>query len=306
MIFSKMHPCWKHYRTVADRANNMTTRHIFEKAFQIAITACSGHGHTKTAQYLALMISMSFAGASHGSIISGLHTTELGKTVALQGYEWLSLEHTGGLSRFDVEDGFTDNYGVDWAADEWRYATRSETETLLGSLWGGTVSGFSADNYDGADWFLDTFWGLAFEDGSLANGSEALNNSFATNLDQSQLIFGMNGECNLDPNKTCRGSVQAASNYGLDLQGTNVTGGSPMTTYLGNSGRMGFLADDHGLQFQGTGNNRFAPKSHSGGIAGSLLVRFMQSPPELVPEPTSITLFAAGLFGLRLARRRRS
>lgn len=51
-------------------------------------------------------------------------------------------------------------------------------------MWGGTVSGSSADNYDGAHWFLDTFRGLAFEDGVLSNGSETLNNSFATNYDQ--------------------------------------------------------------------------------------------------------------------------
>ena len=99
------------------------------------------------------------------SILSGPQSTSGGKAVDLQGLEWMSLDHTAGLSREDVELGFTDRYDTVWGAGEWIYASRKQTEAMLGSLWGGTYNGHSADNADGAEWFLDHFGGLAYDDG---------------------------------------------------------------------------------------------------------------------------------------------
>lgn len=111
--------------------------------------------------FLSLVVSMS----AYAGLISGNHTTDGGKSVNLQGLEWMPLTHTAGLSRSQVgsSNGFTDRYGNEWKSGDWRYATRSETEILLGSLWGGVYSGFSSDNYDGAKWFFDFFGGIAFD-----------------------------------------------------------------------------------------------------------------------------------------------
>ena len=97
------------------------------------------------------------------SIISGVHTLSDGREVALQGLEWLSLEHTANMSRNEVEGGFTDQYGMVWADDDWRYASRTETETLLGSLWDNVYNGWSNGNYIGSKWFIDNFQGLGFD-----------------------------------------------------------------------------------------------------------------------------------------------
>jgi len=85
------------------------------------------------------VIALSFN--AHASIISGDHTTAGGKTVNLQGLEWLSFDHTMGLSRTTIEgaSGWTDNYATTYDADSWRYATRAETSALLQSLWDGTL-----------------------------------------------------------------------------------------------------------------------------------------------------------------------
>jgi len=65
---------------------------------------------------------------ANAGLVSGNHTTAEGKTVALQDLEWMSLDHTAGLSRGTVEGGFTDNFGTTWDAGVWAYATREQTE----------------------------------------------------------------------------------------------------------------------------------------------------------------------------------
>lgn len=91
--------------------------------------------------------------AAHAATVSGIHTTNGGKSVNLSGLEWLTLDETENLSRTDIENGT----GNTFLADGWRYATRGEFEALFDSLWGGVAEGWQASNYDGADWFNATF-----------------------------------------------------------------------------------------------------------------------------------------------------
>ena len=71
-------------------------------------------------------------------------------TAGIEQLEWLELTATQSLSRNEVDALIS---GGDLAG--WRYATRSEVETLYSSLWGGTVSGWSIDNYPGAFSFYE-------------------------------------------------------------------------------------------------------------------------------------------------------
>lgn len=91
--------------------------------------------------------------AAHAATVSGIHTTNGGKTVNLSGLEWLTFDETENLSRTDIENGA----GNTLLADGWRYATRGEFEALFDSLWGGIAEGWQTSNYDGADWFNTTF-----------------------------------------------------------------------------------------------------------------------------------------------------
>jgi len=68
----------------------------------------------------------------------------------IENIEWLELTVTAGKSRLEVESMLTTG-GV---LDGWRYASRSEVETLYDSLWGGTTDGYSSDNFAGARSFF--------------------------------------------------------------------------------------------------------------------------------------------------------
>lgn len=132
---------------------------------------------------------------AQAAIVTGPHTTNAGKQVNLQGLEWLSLDMTRGISRDAVESGYG---GL--TSDGWRYATRNETANLLRSLWGGTYSGGSSDNGDGAVWFF-TYLGQ----GPLEFQQSVIGNFF----------YGASGECNPDPSLSCFGFYGVAfSNVG--------------------------------------------------------------------------------------------
>ena len=90
-------------------------------------------------------------GLIHATIF-GSHTTNAGKVVDLGNLEWLELTHTENLSRTDIESG-----AGGFIAGGWRYATRTETEGLLDSLWREISEESIADNFDGARWFFDQF-----------------------------------------------------------------------------------------------------------------------------------------------------
>ena len=114
-----------------------------------------------------------------------------GKYADLQGLQWLTLDETLGESYDSIISGYN---GL--TNDGWRYATRQETETLLGSLWGGTISGWSHDNADGAKWFTSVF-GLTASAPSL----------FFPTLDHSYFLFGDLTDCEADITLICWGAV---------------------------------------------------------------------------------------------------
>lgn len=116
--------------------------------------------------------------------ISGSHTTDGGKTVALQGLQWLTFDETAGVTRSSIEAG-----SGGWLAAGWRYATRSELEILFDSLWGGTHEHWHASNLDGANWLSENF-GSIYDESTIHGGG--------------YLFFGSDGECTASTSMSCR------------------------------------------------------------------------------------------------------
>ena len=104
---------------------------------------------------LVALISTSLSMSANAGFISGNHTLSNGKTVGLQGLEWLPLSQTSGLSATDILNGFTDRSGMEWRANEFRYATLHEVNALLQSL-SFSHTGWDYKNAAGARWFLET------------------------------------------------------------------------------------------------------------------------------------------------------
>ena len=251
---------------------------------------------------IAASLLSSVSSFANAGIISGLQKTDLGKNVDLQGMEWLSLEHTAGLSRFDIENGFTDRYGQVWAAGEWRYATRNQTELLLNSLWGQTWDGWSSDNVDGVNWFLEQFGGLAYDEGF---GKERINkNSDSTDwlsYDYSWFNFGLENECSSISLSTCYGSIGVGTitDTSRYASATNI---KTQDIYTYNSGeRVGYISDRRGADMGNDQLNSSHKKSRTGQYLGNLLVR--NSPIAEVTEPSTFVIFALSLLGI-LSRRK--
>lgn len=235
-------------------------------------------------------------------IISGLHTTEEGKTVNLQGLEWMSLDYTAGLNRFVIEssNGFTDRYGNTWASNEWRYATRTETETLFESLWGGQYNGFSADNADGTKWFIDNFGGLAFDTWTGTTRVDGVYNSSTwQGRDFSGVIYGTDGECSTENWMTCYGRVYNADSWHRDISSTNVITNSFEVAYstsqdVGLGSFSWFTGNMTGLK----STNYTEEKGDIMTFDGSLLVRSIHQVSVEVSEPSIFFIFLIGLAGL--------
>lgn len=237
----------------------------------------------------ALLLTAGLSMSAHAGLISGPQTFADGKIVNLQGLEWMPLTYTWGLSRNQVEavGGFTDRFGGVWNASDWRYASRAETEALLGSLWGGRYEGFSTDNYDGAAAFFALF------------DPRQYNSYWA----RSNFAFGKDGDCDLSPTMTCSGSIWA-------IRAFDGSGGArdklneweylelPFT-----AANIGMFADDAGAAMGRTDDNRVVSKASSGEWS-HLLVRRVDSPVTTVNAPSALSLFALGLCGLLLRRRK--
>ncbi len=250
-----------------------------------------------------------FTNVANAGLISGSHTTDGGKTVDLQGLDWLSFEHTAGLSRNDVESGFTDTYGTSWDANYWRYATRSETEILLGSLWDQKWDGWSGSNFDGANWFLSAFSGLGYDTGygtSRVDGKR--NDSAFTNHDYTNFFFGADKECNDDTSVGCFGQVAATEQFNSTIESFDVTEMRSYNSYCNYCGDTvaGHFMDQLGLNSGRTDSNATQSKGRLGQDWGSLLVKNNLPTPNSgstsVPEPSTLAIFALGIMGLASRR----
>ena len=257
---------------------------------------------------LVAFVSASLSMSANAGFISGNHTLTNGKKVALQGLEWMPLTYTAGLSRLDVEDGFTDRFGGVWASDNWRYATRLETENLLGSLWDKAYSGWSETNFLGAQWFLGYFGGLGFDSGY---GPSREDKSYTwtswTNLDYSEFYFGSSNECPNNWSGSCLGHVSAALSSMYDLGGVNVLTGNTEITYKANrNSGVAWFHEHNGINAGMDSTNSTVEPWLKSISLGSLLVREeVRVNPTPVSTPTVISCIALGLFGILTGRRKR-
>jgi hypothetical protein len=228
--------------------------------------------------------------ASQAGLISGTHTLSDGRNVDLQGLEWMPLTYTQGLSRVDVERGFSDVTKV-WGAGGWRYATRNETERLLGSLWGGRFDGWSHDNFAGASSFLKLFGATDTKPNAQYKSSE--------------FLFGHDGECSSHNVMSCRGVISAYEYWSSRVQAKDrLAGWRETTSFVPANKVMGFFREDFGVNTQQYNYNEAIHKSYARSIAGSLLVRSMDTPVAPVSSPPALSLFALGLCCLLLRRRK--
>ncbi len=227
-----------------------------------------------------LFIALTFLTPANAGFISASNTNlqyASGRYANLQGLQWLTLDETKHKSRLAVErSSLMEN-------DGWRFATRAETATLLGSLWGGSMVGLSASNYDGAAWFLNTLGGLASNQGPIL-----------TNHLHSYFFFGDDGECSSNTNKSCVGNVTNFDNRSKDALGYDAISSSLVSSYTADSGRAGFFSEKLGLDAGLDSGNKSTRKNIAKESWASLLVRDETS--TAVPEPAPITLMAIGLL----------
>ena len=203
--------------------------------------------------YISLLVSMNINASTVFSV------------TGIENIEWLELTTTVGKSRSQVE-GLITSGGV---LDGWRYATRTEVEYLYDSLWGGTVEGYSDDNYLGARLFFDAFGVHNFygENGYDANGSS----SWAT-------IFGSTFECGYENNDSCQGLVAIYDmNFGAEIN-------------------VGYFHDDYGLSsgLDSINDQLMISNLYGYPFVGSHLVKELTA----VPVPAALLLFGSGLIGL--------
>lgn len=237
----------------------------------------------------ALVLTAGLSMSAHASLISGPITFDGGKLVNLQGLEWMPVTYTAGLSRDDVELGFSD-VTKEWGKGGWRYATRNETNLLLGSLWGGRYDGWSYDNFAGASKFLEIF------------GHTWINNedNFV-----SAFLFGEVGACNVNFPSVCYGQVGQYKNYPYEYTAMDkLYNWLSTTSYVPGQAGMGWFSDDHGVDMARGGVDVAVGMNDSSSILGSLLVRSGDTPVATVSSPAALSLLALGLCGLLLRRRK--
>lgn len=194
----------------------------------------------------------------------------------LQGLEWLSLDETVGISRFDIENGYGGFF-----ANGWRYATRNETETLLNSLII-TYLGSAPENMAAATWFLDTF------------GRLFIYNSATQPQEVSQFFYGEDYACNPYTDEySCWAFIELLwdDNWGGYYAYNIITGVVEVTTEIG---------DDFGsIIYYGAPTLQYTlSKGHNHEYFSSLLVR------SEIPEPPVIVLVGLGFLGILFLHKR--
>jgi hypothetical protein len=243
----------------------------------------------------ALLCSIS---AANAGLISGAHWTIGGKGVALQGYEWMSLDHTAGLSRATIENvnGFTDRYGTKWNAGDWVYASRTQTEVLMNSIWGGIYDGWANESVDGSKWFLENFGELYYDTWA---GTTRTDGSTSNGFYQSYFFFGNDGECGADVGTTCEGLVKYQEAYLSQRLYQKAYNGHTRQTELSNigGGPVAYVSDAKGYNTLGSPHNESVDKLTMWNGYGSLLLRATD-----VPEPSTLAIFALGMIGLASRR----
>lgn len=265
---------------------------------------------------LTVVAATSFVSTANAGFISGEQSFQdvngNSKSVNLSGLEWLSLDHTLGMSRDDIDGkDWTDTKGNSWNSNEWRYATRAETNALINSLWGGTYDGVGYNNYQGANWFADHF-------GMVSGTADGW-----TNYQRSYFFYGAAGDCSTDPTISCSGRIYKAddadtslASYSVNRDNTTI-GYNPFVHVLDSSGAIKRAQQGFGYISQADGNAAVLSDaflvgqnatqfdwvstrdvSFSSSSRSSLLVRN-------VSEPSTILLFSMSLLGLGIRARRK-
>lgn len=245
----------------------------------------------KRIKSLLIAFSLTASLSTQAAIISGAHTLSNGNAVALQGLEWLSFDVTVGRSRNDIEtSGFLDTYD----GGGWQYADRKQTETLINSLWGGVYDGWSSDNGSGAVWIRDNF--------KFSGHNSNFNNTQWTNYNFQNFLFGASKDCTALLTFSCRGTINAADNYSLDIRALDIQTRRTSYSYSGGSGALGWFADDYGGDFGVQDYNVLEMFDTRHNDLASLLVRKASITSTQVSEPSTIAIFALGLMGLGVRR----
>jgi hypothetical protein len=233
---------------------------------------------------------------ANAGIISGTHTTDGGKVVALQNLEWMSLDYTANLSRLDIKDGFTDRYGTTWAAGEWTHASRTQAETLIGSLWGGTYEGYSYASADGAAWFMNNFGGLTYDtwEGTTRT-AQTLTNEHWENIDTTNWIYGSPADCNPDKAQCSYSGhmVHADNRKYSPISALNIKTGLYERSIDTYSGSVGWFYETHGTAMGISNYNYSTSNLYQSDDYGHMLVRVTD-----VPEPSTLAIFVLGMVGL--------
>ncbi|REL28512.1 PEP-CTERM sorting domain-containing protein [Thalassotalea euphylliae] len=253
---------------------------------------------------LALPIVFStIATTANAGLISGTHEFQNGfgqtQQVDLQGLEWLSLDSTFGLARLDIENQvWTDKAGTTWQADDWRYATRQETNTLLNSLSANLRDGWSVSNYQGADWFADNFGMIDYTRDEFNFAQRAWFN------------YGDTFECSANEGRTCQGLIEVAAeahvshviNFGSSYNFVTNRESSSLFDPNQHTG-IGFIAEKYGAEF-GLQSGAFTSTTNEEHFrVANLLVR---NAPVDVPEPAPLSLLAGALVALGIMRKRKA